>query len=69
MYKLRTSPTSVDSLVYKLTVLFFDNGSTEEWIKYQSNLEAVLKGQNVTSGPSKYSVAKNILKGDALTVS
>ena len=68
MYSLCTSPTSVDSPVYKLAILFFDNGLAEEWIKFWRNLEAVLKGQNVTSGPAKYAVAKTLLKGDALMI-
>ena len=49
-------------------VPFFDSGSAEQWINLQKNLKAVLKGQNVTSGPAKYAVAKTLLKGDALTV-
>ena len=32
------------------------------------NLEAILKGQNITSVPAKYAVAKTLLKGDVLTV-
>eukprot|EP00957_Ditylum_brightwellii_P009693 730632-Ditylum_brightwellii.AAC.1 len=40
----------------------------KEWIKFQCGLQAVLKGQNVTQGPPSYTVAKALLKGDALTV-
>ena len=65
-YKRCTSPTSVDSPVYKLVVPFFDKGQAEEWIKFRRNLEAVLKGQNVTSEPDKYAIVKTLLKGYAL---
>ena len=68
VYKLWTSPTNADSPVYKLTVLFFESRSLEQGIKFWKNLEAVLKGQNVTSGPAKYAVFKSLLKGDALTI-
>ena len=67
VYKLRTSPTNVDLRIYELAVPFFDNRSFEQWIKFQKNLDAVLKGQNVTSGPAKYAVVKTLLKGDTLT--
>eukprot|EP00957_Ditylum_brightwellii_P207490 15353220-Ditylum_brightwellii.AAC.1 len=54
MYKLRTTPAVTDSPTYKLSVPFFDEGSSEEWIKFQRGLQAVLKGQNVTQGPASY---------------
>eukprot|EP00957_Ditylum_brightwellii_P119598 9125128-Ditylum_brightwellii.AAC.1 len=56
------------SPIYVLSVLFFDNGTPEEWIKFQRRLQAVLKGQNVTQGPPSYAVAKTLIKGNALTV-
>ena len=67
-YKLCTTPTLADSTVYDLSVPFFDNGIPEEWIKFQSSVTAVLKGQNVTQGPSCFGVVKTLLKDDALTV-
>ena len=68
MYKLRTSPKSADSSVYNLTVPLFDSGPEEQWIRFLKKVEAVLRGQNVTSEPAKYAVTKTLLKGDALTV-
>eukprot|EP00957_Ditylum_brightwellii_P103075 7855042-Ditylum_brightwellii.AAC.1 len=43
-------------------------GTPEEWIKFQHGLQAVLKGQNVMQGPPSYAVAKTLLKGNTLTV-
>eukprot|EP00957_Ditylum_brightwellii_P179075 13641383-Ditylum_brightwellii.AAC.1 len=34
------------SPIYKLSVPFFDNGTPKELIKFQHELQAVLKGQN-----------------------
>eukprot|EP00957_Ditylum_brightwellii_P048649 3691518-Ditylum_brightwellii.AAC.1 len=67
-YKLRTTPADPASPVYKLAEPFFDEGTPEEWIKFRRGLSAVLKGQKVTQSPASYTVAKMLLKGDALTV-
>eukprot|EP00957_Ditylum_brightwellii_P144561 11011873-Ditylum_brightwellii.AAC.1 len=67
-YKLCTTPADATSPVYELSVPFFDEGTPEEWIKFRCGLAAVLKGQNVMQGPASYTVAKTLLKGDALTV-
>eukprot|EP00957_Ditylum_brightwellii_P159581 12147933-Ditylum_brightwellii.AAC.1 len=62
MYKLRTTPADPTSPIYELSVLFFDNGTPEEWIKFRHGLQAVHKGQNVTQGSPSYAVAKTLLK-------
>eukprot|EP00957_Ditylum_brightwellii_P131003 9992977-Ditylum_brightwellii.AAC.1 len=45
-YKLRTTPADATYAIYKLSIPFFDEGTPEEWIKFQRGLAAVLKGQN-----------------------
>eukprot|EP00957_Ditylum_brightwellii_P000778 61622-Ditylum_brightwellii.AAC.1 len=67
-YKLRTISADATSPVYKLFVPFFNEGTPEEWIKFQRGLAAVLKGQNVTQEPASYAVAKTLLMGNTLTV-
>eukprot|EP00957_Ditylum_brightwellii_P115279 8790537-Ditylum_brightwellii.AAC.1 len=67
-YKLRTTPAGTTSPIYELSISFFDDGTPEEWIKFQRGLATVLKGQNITQGPANYVVAKTLLKGDAWTV-
>ena len=67
-YKLRTTPADPTSPTYELSIPFFEEGSPEEWILFRRGLTAVLKGQNITSGPPSYAVAKTLLRGDALTV-
>eukprot|EP00957_Ditylum_brightwellii_P173855 13236104-Ditylum_brightwellii.AAC.1 len=68
-YKLRMAPADATSPIYKFSVPFFDNGTPKEWIKFRHGLQAVLKGQNVTQGPPSYTVAKTLLKRNALIVS
>eukprot|EP00957_Ditylum_brightwellii_P046033 3492455-Ditylum_brightwellii.AAC.1 len=54
MYKLCTTPADATSPTYKLSIPFFKEGTPEEWIKFQRELQAVLKGQNITQGPPSY---------------
>eukprot|EP00957_Ditylum_brightwellii_P064984 4929585-Ditylum_brightwellii.AAC.1 len=65
-YKLHTTPADVTSLIFELSIPFFDCRTPVEWIKFGRGLAAVLKGQNVTHCPASYAVAKTLLKGDAL---
>eukprot|EP00957_Ditylum_brightwellii_P076864 5842340-Ditylum_brightwellii.AAC.1 len=64
---LCTKPADATSPIYKLSVLFFDNGTPTEWIKFWHGLHAVLRGQNFTQGPPSYAVVKTLLKCNALT--
>eukprot|EP00957_Ditylum_brightwellii_P193191 14710380-Ditylum_brightwellii.AAC.1 len=34
-YKLHTTPTDATLPIYKLSILFFDEGIPEEWIKFR----------------------------------
>eukprot|EP00957_Ditylum_brightwellii_P180489 13748995-Ditylum_brightwellii.AAC.1 len=67
-YNIRTTRADATSPIYKLSVPLLDEGTPEDWIKFQRSLQVVLKGQNVTQGPTSYAVAKTLLKGNALMV-
>eukprot|EP00957_Ditylum_brightwellii_P055219 4185811-Ditylum_brightwellii.AAC.1 len=67
-YKLRTTPADATSLLYELSIPFFDCRTPKEWIKFRRGLAAVLKGQNIMQGPPIYAVAKTLFKGNVLTV-
>ena len=67
-YKLRTVPGDSNSPVYELSVPFFSAGTPEEWLKFMKNIQAVFVGQDVTTGPTQFAMAKALLKGDALSV-
>jgi len=65
-YKLRNVPEDESSPTYELSVPYFGTGTPEEWLKFRKNLEKVVVGQNVTTGPGRYTVARRLLEGDAL---
>jgi hypothetical protein len=67
-YKLRNDPADDSSPTYELTVPYFSTGTCEEWIKFRANVDKVLQGQHVTTGPAKFLVARRLLTGDALSV-
>ena len=67
-YKLRTVPGDSSSPIYELSVPFFGAGTPEEWIRFHKNVQQVFVGQDVTTGPTQYALARSLLRGDALTV-
>lgn len=67
-YKLRNDPADDSSPTYELAVPYFSSGTCEEWLKFRANVDKVLLGQHVTTGPAKFLVARRLLTGDALSV-
>ena len=65
-FKLRSDPTSTNSPTYKLAICYYSVGTPEEWLLYMKAVEQVLVGQNVTNGPHKYAMHRQLLKGDAI---
>ena len=65
-FKLRSNPAAADSGLYELTVAYFRTGTPEEWLLLRKAILEVCTGQNLTTGPQRYTVARRILKGDAL---
>ncbi len=63
---LRTEPENADSQTYELSIRYFREGSPEEWLVFQKDLRRILQGQNVTTGPPSYAMARRVLEGDAL---
>ena len=64
--KCRTNPGEADSTTYEIPVAYFKDGSPEEWLLFKKKLTRCITGQNVTSGPTKYALAKRLLGGRAL---
>ena len=64
--KLRTIPNDEGSATHDLIVPYFSTGTPEEWLRWKRDLGRVLQGQNVTTGPGKYSMTRRLLEGDAL---
>ena len=65
--KLKSIPTRANSAEYTLNVPYFQSGTPEEWLKFLQNLERVFVGQNLTTGPNKFSMARRLLAGDSLS--
>ena len=66
-YKLRANPTDLDLPTYELSVPFFSNGTCEDYMKFCTNFDKVCKGQNITNGPGRFTLARRLLEGKALT--
>ena len=65
---LRSVPTDAESETYSFNFPFFKQGTPAEWIQWRKNYQKVQVGQNLTTGPSKYAMARQLLEGNALRV-
>ena len=65
--KLKSVPGSASSSEYTLNVPYFELGTAEEWLKFLQNLDRVIIGQDLKSGPNKFSMARRLLAGDSLS--
>ena len=68
IFKLKTDPSSKNSTEYSLNVPYFRDGSPEEWLKFVLNLKRLFEGQNITTGPLKFSMARKLLIGESLSL-
>ena len=65
--KLRLVPTVDKNPMYDLVVPYFKNGTPEEWLKFQLNLNQVFVGQNLTTAVPKYAMVRQLLMEDVLS--
>jgi hypothetical protein len=65
-FKLRAVPIDPHSQLYSLSVPYYSSGTPEKWIIFRKNLDKVLIGQNITTGPPTYAMTRRILEGAAL---
>ena len=54
--------------VISLYVTVFNKGSLEAYLKFQTMLQKIIKGQSLRTGPKMYAITKNILAQEALHV-
>ena len=54
----------------KFTIEFpyFNHGSPRELLDWFNNLDQVIRGQRITTGPAHYSMARALLRGEGLRV-
>ena len=62
-FKLRSTPSNMGSITYKLKTYAFDDGSPEEWLEHMKTYRKIIKGQNITSGEPAFAILKQLLKG------
>jgi hypothetical protein len=65
-FKLRAVPADADSQMYSMQVPYYTTGTPEQWILLRKNLDKVLTGQHITTGPPTYAMTRRILEGAAL---
>ena len=64
--KLRSEPKRSSSPVYELSVPYFKNGTPEEWMKFLENFEKIIIGQDLSTGPTQFSMARRLLSRETL---
>jgi hypothetical protein len=65
--RLLAVPGNNDSPTYYMPVRYFNNGTSEEcWLMFKKALSKVLIGQNITTGPHTYGMARRLIEGAAL---
>ena len=65
--RLRTQPENENSPVYELNLPYFKEGSPEELLIFLQQMDKVIVGQNLNTPAQKYSLARRIFLGEALT--
>ncbi len=66
--KLRSVPTEDNSQTYDLNIGIFRSGTPEAFLEFRKDVEKAVIGQNITTGPGSYAMARRLLSGDALAV-
>ena len=64
--RLYTDPANTESASYDIVIPYYGSGTPEEFLKFQADLKKVFTGQNLTTGPKRFIMARRLLKGDAL---
>ena len=67
-FKLRSNPTLSKSPQYEMQAKIFATGTTEQFILWKRDLYKIIKGQNITQPQDKFTMARRLLSGDALSV-
>ena len=57
-FKFRSDLSTATSQTYKMTACAFTKGTLGEWLEQQKDINKVLIGQNITSGPNQFAMAR-----------
>jgi hypothetical protein len=63
---LRMNPVDENSSKYKKDMYFYKDGTPEEYCQWMKNLDSVITGIKITTGPHCYSMCRQTLQGKAL---
>ena len=66
--KLRSNPTEDTSQTYNLILPYYNSALPEEWLIFHTDLNKAIIRQNITQGPARYTMARQVLQGDALAL-
>ena len=65
--KCQTNPADATSTTYKTPVVYFKEGTPEEWFIFMDHLGHCITRQNTTSGPAKFDLSRRLLDRAAKT--
>ena len=51
--KLRSNPAEGNSSIYELQAPYFKSGTCEQFLEFMDKVQAIIIGQNLTTGPQK----------------
>lgn len=63
--ELKTNPGDESSEVISMNAPYFNHGSPKKWIDFIKTFNKIIIGQSLTTGPSKFSMARMLLQGKA----
>ena len=64
--KCQSNLADSNSTTYNLSIPIFKEGNPKEWLKRVKNLGRAAKGQNITTRPAKFALARRLLDNRAL---
>ena len=65
-FKLWSDPSTAASQTYEMTAQVFTKVTPGEWLEQRKDITQVLIGQNITSGPNQFAMARRLLADKAL---
>ena len=65
--KLHSNPAEENSMIYEIQMPYFKSGICEQFLEFMDKVQAVIVGQNLTTGPQKVAFMRSVLKGDVYT--
>ena len=68
-FKIKTNPTDCKSPTYIKLIPYFENGTPEEYLKFETDWLDLCKLWRITTGSTYFAVITSLLKGKAFPTS